>query len=87
MSKTTIVFAINLSCKQQITAFKKGGMALKNVEIKTLIKNARIFQWEVARQLGITEFTLCCWFRHELSDERKNRILQAIEELKAGVVQ
>lgn len=39
-------------------------------------------QWEVAEQLGISEFTYSRWLRTELPDSKRVQILQAIEDVK-----
>jgi len=57
---------------------------MNNVEIKRRIKESRIMQYEIAAQLGISEYTLCKWFRKELTDEQRMQILEAIAEIKAG---
>lgn len=41
-------------------------------------------QYEIAAQIGVSECTLCRWFRKELTDEQKALILSAIETIKAG---
>ena len=51
-------------------------------EIQTLIKKKRLFQWEVAEELHINEFTLSRWLRGTLSKEREEAILNAIEKLE-----
>lgn len=58
-----------------------GVISIKNIEVRGLIKKSRIFQYEVAKQIGVSEYTLCKWLREELSDEKKREILSAIEEL------
>ncbi len=40
-------------------------------QIKKVMRENRIFQWEVAKKLGITEFTLCRWLREELTTEQE----------------
>ena len=50
-------------------------------EIKNLIKEKRLYQWEVAQELHINEFTLSRWLRGTLSEEREKAILQAIKNL------
>jgi len=54
---------------------------LKGKEIQKLIKSKRLYQWEVAQELHINEFTLSRWLRGALSEEREKDILQAIENL------
>lgn len=51
-----------------------------NRDIKERIKAAGLHQYEVAHLLGIHETTLICWLRYELSEEKRARILAAIEE-------
>lgn len=62
----------------------KGNEAMKNEEIKLLIKQSRFFNYEIAEHIGISEVSLSRWFRKELSEEQKQKIIKAIEELKRG---
>lgn len=50
-------------------------------EIQELIKKNRLFQWEVAQELHVNEFTLSRWLRGTLSKEREETILKAIKRL------
>jgi len=54
---------------------------LSNIEIRDILRKKRIFNYEVAQELGITEFTFCRWLRDELSDERKMLVLEAISKI------
>ncbi len=54
-------------------------MSLK--ELKKTIKEKRLFQWEIAKIIGISEFTLSRWLREELTSEREKKITDAIEKL------
>lgn len=51
-----------------------------NQDIKERIKTAGLHQYEVAHLLGIHETTLVSWLRYELPDEKKQKILDAIEK-------
>lgn len=55
-----------------------------NDEIKREIKRNRLMQYEIASQIGISEYTLCRWFRNKLTPDQRGKILAAISELKAG---
>ena len=57
---------------------------MNNYDIKKKIKDSRIMQYEIAAQMGISEYTLCKWFRKELTAEQQEQILSAIEAIKAG---
>ena len=57
---------------------------MKNLNIKQAIKESRIMQYEIAAKIGISEYTLCKWFRKELTAEQQEKILAAITEIKAG---
>lgn len=57
---------------------------MKNLNIKQTIKESRILQYEIAAKIGISEYTLCKWFRKELTTEQQEKILAAIAEIKAG---
>ncbi len=54
---------------------------MKNYEIRRLIKKYRLFHYEVAQKIGISEATFCRWLREELNEERKKLVLSAIERL------
>ncbi len=56
-------------------------MTMSVNKIKQILKEYRIYQWEVANVLGIGEFTLSRWLRSDLSPEKQERILQAIKSL------
>lgn len=57
---------------------------LNNLEIRLKIKQNRLLHYEIAKQIGISEFTLCKWLRYELDDSKKNLILSAINNLTRG---
>lgn len=53
-----------------------------NQEIKKAMKEHKVKQWQIAEKLGMSEFTLSRWMRHELDDEKKKIFLEAITEIK-----
>lgn len=53
-----------------------------NQDIKRMIQEANLFQWQIAKALGITAGTLTIWLRDDpLPEERRQRILAAIRKL------
>lgn len=56
---------------------------MQNCEIREAIRKSRFYQYEIANELGITEYALCRWLRYELTDDQKQRILDAISSLRA----
>ncbi|WP_076635629.1 hypothetical protein [Lactiplantibacillus plantarum] len=52
-----------------------------NNEIRQRIYNKRLRYWEVAEQAGIADTTFSKWLRTPLNEERKARVLKAIDEL------
>lgn len=50
-------------------------------EIKQILKEKRIYQWEVAKVLGITEFTLTRWLRDDLPAEKADQIMLAVKDI------
>ena len=55
-----------------------------NMEIRETIRRSRIKQYEIANKIGVNKSTLNVWLHvKELPPERKEQILQAIEEIKA----
>ena len=55
---------------------------MANNDIRKALKEADIRQWQLAEKLHISEWTLIRRFRHELSDEQKEKVFTAIEKLK-----
>lgn len=43
-------------------------------DVRAMLKERRIFQWELAAQLQISEFTLCRWCRGPIGEERAKAI-------------
>lgn len=60
-------------------------MTKANSHIRDMIKKADVYQWQVADVLGISEVTLIRWLRTDLKEEKEERIVQAIEQLKTEV--
>ena len=57
---------------------------MENTEVRELIKKAGFPQWRVADEIGIGEYTFTRWLRRKLSDERRERILAALDRLTAA---
>lgn len=55
---------------------------MKNIEIRNKIAEKRLRYYEVAAALGITNSTFSNWLRFELSAEKRERVLRAIESIK-----
>ena len=54
---------------------------LANVEIRSAMQEAGLYQWEVAFALGISEMTLMRWLRTPMTDKQKEQVLAAIAQL------
>ncbi|MCG0754628.1 hypothetical protein IMAU60045_02232 [Lactiplantibacillus plantarum] len=52
-----------------------------NNNIRIKISEKRLKYWEVAQQVGISDGRLSVWLRTPLNEERKARVLKAIDEL------
>ena len=57
---------------------------MNNLEIRMAIKNARLFSYEIAAELGLSETSFSRKLRKELPPDEKERILAAIESLAKG---
>jgi len=55
---------------------------MKNKEIKMAMLEKGIYQWEVAKAIGVSECTLTRWMREELSEEKKTTIMDAIQRIR-----
>lgn len=51
-------------------------------EIKKRIHQAGLFYWQVAKHLGIGEYTLTRWLRGAVTKEHATTVLKAVEELR-----
>ncbi len=58
-----------------------GGITMANEEIKEVIKKKRLFRYEVAEAMGITEGYLSTLLRKPLSEEHQKEILDAINNI------
>lgn len=56
---------------------------MNNLEIRQAMKERRMFNYELAELMGISEFTLSRKLRNELPQEEKERILNLIRNGKA----
>jgi len=64
--------------------FQKGGKIRNNIEVRIAMIKANIKHYQVAEKLGIAEHNFSRKLRYELSKKEKDRVLQAIKELKGG---
>ena len=55
---------------------------MRNLELRQFIKDNRVMHYEIAEKLGISEYTLCKRLRKKLSDEQRERIINAVKELR-----
>ena len=57
---------------------------MKKEEVKLLMKQNQVKQWEVAEAMGISEFTLCRWPRKDLKGKQLERLNSAIKKVRSG---
>lgn len=57
---------------------------MANQDIRKLLKNNRIYLWEVAQLYGCTESTLSKKLRIELSKDDKEKIIDIIKQIKVN---
>lgn len=75
-----------LKALQFLDLNKKGGEKMNiitskaNQEVREALHNKGMKQWELADMLGISEFTLTRWLRKELTEDKKELLLKAINE-------
>lgn len=55
---------------------------MSNKEIEALLKQRKIYKWQVAKKIGIHETSFVRWFREELSQKQVQQIVLAIEDIK-----
>lgn len=54
---------------------------MQNAEIRERMKEAGIYQWQLAEAIGTNEYSFSKQMRHEFSADKKKIILQAIDKL------
>lgn len=55
---------------------------MKNIEIREKLKSEKIKQYELANFMGVSRYTFSVWLSLELPEEKKAKIMKAIEEYK-----
>lgn len=50
-------------------------------QIKDQAKAAKIYLWQIAKAAGISEPTLTRWLRDEITPEREQRLMEAINHI------
>lgn len=55
----------------------------KNEDIRRILKERKVTQWETAAELGVSDMTLQRWLRFELPAEKKEMVLKAIDTIVA----
>lgn len=53
-----------------------------NKEIRRLIKRSKIYHYEIANKLGISETTFVRRLRNELSEYDRQKVLEAIDSIR-----
>lgn len=54
---------------------------MNNLEIRLAIKKARLYNYEVAAELGVSESHFSRKLRNEMGEEERQRVLDAIERV------
>lgn len=52
-----------------------------NQDIREAMRANRLYSYQVADKVGVSEFTFTRWLRFELPEQKKERIFSAIREL------
>lgn len=58
-------------------------MTKVNDDIRDAMSQRRVFQWHVAEILGMSEWTLVRKLRHELDNDMKKKLMEAIMKAEA----
>lgn len=56
----------------------------RNNEIRETLKKHRLYIYELAAAVGISEPTITRWLRTPLTDEHYNRLSEGLEKLKGA---
>jgi len=55
---------------------------MNNKDLRKQMSQLRLMHWEVAEKIGISDSRFSVWLRTPLTQERRERVEHAIEELK-----
>lgn len=55
---------------------------MNNIEIRKAIKESGFKHWQIADIIGVADTTFCRMLRRELSEDKKQEILTAIQTAK-----
>lgn len=55
---------------------------MNKADVRAILNENGLRQWELAEAIGISEYTLCKRLRRDLSADFEEEVLQAIEQLK-----
>lgn len=55
---------------------------MRNQDIKNMIVEAGLKQWQIAELFGITDGNFCRKLRYELTEADRNKIIEIIDNLK-----
>lgn len=59
---------------------------MSNKEIECLLRQKKIYKWQIAKQIGIHETSFVRWFREPLSQVQIQQILHAIDEIQSNTL-
>lgn len=80
---TDSLYQCKVDYAKKISSYKKGKeiTTMANEEIRNLIKKYRLFQYEIAEQMGISEGYLSTMLRKPLTKEMEENIKDAINKI------
>lgn len=55
---------------------------MTNEEVRRAMRRTGLRQFEIAKHLGVSQYTLSHWLQNELPKEKKEFILQKIREIE-----
>lgn len=54
---------------------------MKKSDVQKGLRESRRKQWELAQEIGISEFTIIRWLRDPISEEHAKRITEGLQRL------
>ena len=60
---------------------KKVKHEVRNADIREILKRRGIRHYDLAIECGVTKFTMSTWLAQPLSEQRRERILDAIDRI------
>lgn len=69
---------------ESVSNYKERGMPMENLDVRLIVADAKLSYKAIAKQIGVTPEWLSRCMRYPLKPEMRQRILDAVDQLRGG---